>query len=118
VSKSVLIIEDEVLVSSYFKKAFERRGFTVVSEIRVGELIRNVEPSKVDLIVCDIKLAGDWDGIATVRFFLEKKEVPVIFVSAFANYHDNSFMKNKNVKFVTKPVRAEKIVDLAQQILR
>lgn len=117
-AKSVVIVEDEVLVSSYFRKAFEKRGYRVVSELRVGELIKNVNPREVDLLVCDIKLAGDWDGIATARAFLEKKEVPVIFVSAFANYHENNLMKSKRVRFITKPIRAEQIVDLADQILR
>jgi len=80
----ILIVEDEVVVAMYIETVLETFGYEVVSIVTNGkDAIDIVHNDKVDMILMDINIEGDIDGIETTRRIKEFSDVPVLYVSAY-----------------------------------
>jgi CheY-like chemotaxis protein len=79
--KRILIVEDEPLTAFDNETMLEELGYTVVAtHDRVKEALATLEREKVDLIMSDVKLAGDRSGIELARI-AKDKGVPVLFAT-------------------------------------
>lgn len=81
--KKILLVEDDPLLSLVEEKLITKLGYQVVGKAQRGEdvldLVSEVEP---DIIIMDVQLAGDLDGIETTEIIRGKHfEIPVIFLS-------------------------------------
>lgn len=84
----VLVIEDEILVARDLLNLLEDWGYTVLDCCKTGaEAIEVFEQQIPDLVLADIQLKGDIDGIEATRRMTEIKPVPIIFISAQADFH-------------------------------
>ncbi|MEO2175337.1 MAG: EAL domain-containing protein [bacterium] len=85
-TKSLLVVEDEVLVARDIKARLTRMGYDVLDTARKGEeAIQKALSLKPDLILMDIHLADDIDGIEAAIQIRKKMTVPVIFCTAYAD---------------------------------
>jgi len=85
-TKSLLVVEDEVLVARDIKARLIRMGYDVLDTARKGEeAIEKALSLKPDLILMDIHLADDIDGIEAAIQIRKKMSVPVIFCTAYAD---------------------------------
>lgn len=83
----VLIAEDEAIVALEIKQLLARNNYNVVAIVRSGEdLIKETEEKKPDLIVSDISLKGDINGIDAAKIIHQSKNIPVIFVTGYGDY--------------------------------
>ncbi len=81
-SKRILLIEDEDITARVYISILEREGFSVVRASSGEEAIRTAELDKsIDLILSDITLDGDIDGVDTAGIILKNNEIPVVFLS-------------------------------------
>lgn len=84
--KNIMIVEDEMIVSKNLEMRLQETGFNVIAAVNSGEqavlLCKNITP---DCILMDIKLSGELDGIQTARLIKEQKDIPVIYLTAFAD---------------------------------
>ena len=65
-SAKILIVEDEAITAMDLKNTLERLDFKVVSTASDGkEAIKKTEKLKPDLILMDIMLKGEIDGVET-----------------------------------------------------
>src|SRR5829696_4536220 len=79
--KRILIVEDEPLTAFDNETMLEELGYTVVAtHDRVKDALATLEREQVDLILSDVKLAGDRSGIDLARIAREKN-VPVLFAT-------------------------------------
>jgi PAS domain S-box-containing protein len=84
--KSVLIVEDEGVVALSIKAALTKMGYTVVGIAVTGsEAIALATEKKPDVILMDIHIKGDIDGIQTTEKLNAVMDVPVIFLTAYAD---------------------------------
>lgn len=84
--KSIWIVEDELIVAEDIKVRLQKSGYIVGGIFRSGEeVIRRIEKHNPDLILMDIKLDGNIDGIETAKFACENHGIPVIFITAYAD---------------------------------
>ena len=82
----VIIVEDEVLVGADLKATMEEMGHKVCSVVRYGEqVLEEVETHKPDLLMMDIRLRGEMDGIQAAALLKEKYDIPILFLTAFAD---------------------------------
>ncbi|MCW5770846.1 MAG: response regulator [Rhodospirillaceae bacterium] len=80
----VLIIEDEPVIALELKAIVESLGHVVVGTAdREKEAIAIADRTRPDLILADIQLRGDDNGIEAVRDILKRQDVPAIFITAF-----------------------------------
>ena len=82
----VLIIEDEALVALDLAKGLERDGYLVAGiadSARSATELFNAGP--VDILLVDVHIIGDKDGIDTARELLRIRQVPLIYLTAFTD---------------------------------
>ena len=82
--KRILIVEDEPLTAFDNETMLVEAGYTVVAtHDRVADAVATMEREKVDLILSDIRLAGERNGIDLARI-AKAKNVPVLFSTGMA----------------------------------
>ena len=82
----ILVVEDEILVARDIQQRLQKMGFEIAGHETHGEnAITTALEVHPDLILMDINLAGDIDGIDAAKSILEEKEIPVIFCTAYSN---------------------------------
>lgn len=64
----ILIVEDDMLIALDLQTTLEDLGYQVTSVVSTGkEGIQELERSDVDLVLMDVRLAGELDGIETAK---------------------------------------------------
>jgi CheY-like chemotaxis protein len=82
--KRILIVEDEPLTAFDNETMLEELGYTVVAtHDRVKDALATMQREKVDLILSDVRLAGDRSGIDLARIAKEQA-IPVLFATGMA----------------------------------
>ncbi|MEQ8473395.1 MAG: response regulator [Marinoscillum sp.] len=82
-SYTILTIEDDLLIAEDLKFKLTQLGYTVVGNARSGEdAIGKVRQFSPELIIADIMIEGDIDGIETVSKVYEFHRCPVIYLTA------------------------------------
>jgi CheY-like chemotaxis protein len=80
--KSVLIVEDDLILNLLYESYFERLGFETEGELvhaeAAVELTKKLDP---DLIVMDIALEGELTGIDAIKQIREFSNAPVIYIT-------------------------------------
>jgi PAS domain S-box-containing protein len=83
---SILIVEDERIVAEDLKETLKNFGYHVVAIAVSGEIaIERVNELRPDLILMDIHLAGKMNGIEAAEEILKHHNIPLIFLTAFAD---------------------------------
>ena len=83
---TVLIVEDELLVAEHLKLLLQSVNYRVQATVSSGEAaIQHIEASQPDLILMDIHLAGDLDGIETADILRSRVSIPIVFLSAYSD---------------------------------
>lgn len=85
--RKIVIVEDAVMVALHIKRSLETVGYEIPASFESGEetlkyLSENELPS---LILMDVSLAGDLDGIKTAEKIKELYNVPVIYLTAISD---------------------------------
>ncbi|MFA8435582.1 MAG: PAS domain S-box protein [Marinifilaceae bacterium] len=81
--KKILIVEDDNLISTIFKMFLKELGYDLLGIVEDGkEAIRQCEELLPDIILMDVHLGGDLDGIQTTEIIKRKFDIPVIFLSS------------------------------------
>jgi len=104
--KSILIVEDEVILSAWLKMQIEDEGYLVCGCITTGEkAIEFVKETKPDVILMDINLVGKIDGIEAAEVINKKSKIPIIFMTGYEEpeIYERA-QKTKPVAYLTKPV--------------
>ncbi|MBE9145636.1 hybrid sensor histidine kinase/response regulator [Planktothrix mougeotii] len=82
----ILIVEDELLIAKGLAKKLEKLEYAVVGIASSSEsALQKVEETQPDVILMDIVIKGDLDGIETAKLIQEKFNIPVIYVTAYAD---------------------------------
>ncbi|OPX64441.1 response regulator [Methanoregula sp. PtaB.Bin085] len=82
----ILIVEDELIVAEDLKMTLVTLGYEVVGISVTGEhAIELAGETRPDVILMDIMLAGELDGIATAGKIRAQYDIPVIYVTAYAD---------------------------------
>jgi diguanylate cyclase (GGDEF)-like protein len=83
---SILIVEDEAIVAQDLKETVMRLGYEVLGIASEGaEAIAKAEALKPQLVVMDVSLQGEIDGIQAARLIQERLYVPVIFLTGHSD---------------------------------
>jgi PAS domain S-box-containing protein len=80
--KKILVVEDEFITATALQSSLEDLGFEVVGTADNGdEAIQAAGEHKPDVILMDIQLIGDMNGIVAAGIIKQKYEIPVIFLT-------------------------------------
>jgi len=83
---NVLVVEDESIVSKDIQHSLKKLGYNVVGAAATGEkAIELVRSEKPDVVLMDIMLKGDMSGIDTAEIVKTEVNIPVIYLTAYAD---------------------------------
>lgn len=83
---SILIVEDENIVALDIEHGLKRLGYKVSAIVNNGkDAIKEATATKPDLILMDIQIQGNMDGIETADQIQKLLNIPVIFLTAYAD---------------------------------
>ncbi len=83
---NILVVEDENILALGLKKKLENLGYAVTGMADSGdETFRQIEANLPDLILMDIVIKGEMDGIETAAKLKKSYSIPVIYLTAYAD---------------------------------
>jgi CheY-like chemotaxis protein len=108
---TVLIVEDEKISSMLLEHLVSQLGCSIVGSVSTGaEAIRLAESAKPDLIIMDVGLKGDMDGIEAANIICQRKPVPVLFLTAYAHEEIAKHQQPPEAfDFLPKPVMIDEL---------
>jgi PAS domain S-box-containing protein len=103
----ILVVEDEAITGMDIRRSLTEMGYSVVAIATTGELaVRKAGELHPDLILMDIMLAGQMNGIEAADQIKKKLRIPVIYLSA---YSDDSYLAKAKLTepfgYILKPFR-------------
>jgi len=86
VAARILIVEDERLIAIDLQRRLTRLGYTVVALAASGmEAVQKVLALHPDVVLMDIRLQGDMDGIEAAQRIHASTAIPVVFMTAYVD---------------------------------
>ena len=84
--KQILVVEDERLVAEDIKMSLQRFGYAVPGIVFSGEeAVKKAEEMNPDLVLMDIVLEGEMDGIEAASAIRSRFDIPVVYLTAYAD---------------------------------
>ncbi|MCD4688811.1 MAG: response regulator [Desulfuromonadaceae bacterium] len=107
----VLLVEDEAITALAMNMALENMGYATCEPVATGrKALEQLALVKPDVILMDINLTGDMDGIETAHRARALGPTPIIFISG---YSSNELMERAQtvdpVAIFVKPVRPQEL---------
>lgn len=83
----ILVVEDDSIISKDIQNTLETLGHDVSGVAVLGEeALEKAAELHPDLVLMDIQLAGDLDGVEAAAHIREELQIPVIFLTAFSEH--------------------------------
>lgn len=106
-SVNILVVEDESIVRKDIERSLMKLGYNVVANADNGErALELAREKKPDLALMDIQIKGDMTGIETAEAIKQEMDIPVIYLTAFAD--ENTLAKAKITEphgYILKPFK-------------
>lgn len=101
----VFIVEDEPLIAADIEMNLEELGYTVTGQAdNAMDAIADIATSKPDIVLLDISIEGDLDGVQVAEKINEKFQIPFIFITSHADKGTIERVKQtKPAGFIVKP---------------
>jgi PAS domain S-box-containing protein len=82
----ILIAEDQKITAKHLKSSLQGLGYEIVGAVSTGsDAIDRAEEAKPDLVLMDIRLQGDLDGIEAAQAIRERHNIPIVYVTAYSD---------------------------------
>lgn len=111
-SLNIHIIEDEPLIAETIKTVLENENHTITGiSLRGKDAIYDIENLKPDLVLVDIVIKGDMDGIEIVNYLKKKLDIPFIYLTSLSDEKTLERVKATNPSgFIVKPFNEHTLV--------
>lgn len=82
----ILVVEDEGVVAIDIEEGLRSQGYDVVGVCQTGEdAMAEADKKRPNLVLMDIRLKGEIDGITAAQYVKENLKIPVVFLTAYAD---------------------------------
>jgi len=116
---SIFIVEDERIVAEDIGETLKKLGYLISGIAVSGEIaLEKIKDNHPDIVLMDIHLAGDMDGIEAAGQIHTLFDIPVIYLTAYA---DNELLERAKVTepygYVLKPFNDREIHSVIEMAL-
>src|SRR3954451_17086153 len=116
---AVLVVDDEPIGLAVVSRLLERDGHRVVTAVSGDEARTKIEDEQPDLVLLDVMLPGETDGLALCRWIRSTSELPVILVTARGEEADRIVGLELGANdYVTKPFSPRELATRVRTVLR
>ncbi len=108
---NILVVDDSALICAWLEKLLPNMGHAVAAAARDGaEAARLAGSLRPDLVLMDVRMPGEMDGLAAGEHIRAALDIPVVYMTA---HTDDAMlgriMASSPLGFVTKPVQAAQL---------
>jgi PAS domain S-box-containing protein len=115
----ILVVEDEGIVAMEIGDRLSHAGFRVIGPVSTGEAaVESALAERPDLVLMDVRLKGDMDGVAAAERIQRQIDLPFVFLTAHAD--DATLARVKPIEphaYVIKPFEARALTVTIQLVL-
>lgn len=110
-SKSILIVEDDITFSVMLKTWLGKKGFEVDTASNIARAHKQLETTKFDLVLSDLRLP-DNDGISLLEWMNKKGiQLPLIIMTGYADIQTAvQAIKSGAKDYISKPVNPDELL--------
>jgi DNA-binding LytR/AlgR family response regulator len=104
-SKKILIVEDELIIASDIEMTLEDLGYTVTKIVdNTTDALKSIQNNKPDLILLDINLEGDTDGVMLAEDINKLYQIPFVYLTSNTDpLTINRVKRTRPAGFIVKP---------------
>lgn len=115
----IFVVEDERIIAIDLQRRLERLGYVVCGSAANGlDALDGIRNNRPDLVLMDIVLPGDMDGIDIAAKLREENGPPVIFLSAYTDAETLSRAKQTNpLGYILKPFKERELATVLEMAL-
>ncbi|HEX6983652.1 MAG TPA: response regulator [Balneolaceae bacterium] len=116
-NKKILIVEDEMIIALLIERMVNDLGYEVIAKVVSGEeAVMAATEYNPDIILMDIRLQGEIDGIEAVSRIRKTRSIPIIYISGNTDkLHQDKIEKSERIDFLSKPIT---LSDLSRSLKR
>ena len=104
----ILVVEDDMIIAAHICLQLTNLGYEITGiETRGEEAVVHANVNTPDIILMDVNLRGNLDGIETAKMIQQKINIPIIYLTA--NTDEASFQRAKETHpyaFIPKPLNS------------
>jgi signal transduction histidine kinase len=108
---AILVVEDERVVADDIEESLKRLGYDVLGTVATAEhCLALAAERRPDLVLMDVRIEGELDGIETARQLRARFDVPVVYLTAFAD--EQTIARAGETEphgYIQKPFRASEL---------
>ena len=101
----ILVVDDEAIITMHLEERLSALGYTISGMAASGEeAVDKARRLRPDIVLMDIVMPGKMNGIEAAKIITEELDIPVVFVTSYAD--DAIIQKAKNVRpygYIVKP---------------
>ncbi len=112
IQASILVVEDERIVARDMERTLTKAGYRVVETAASGKrAIQLAEDTRPDLVLMDVVLAGEMDGIEAARMIRQRREIPIVYLTANGDHTVLEQAKSTEpIAFILKPCEERELL--------
>jgi diguanylate cyclase len=104
-NKKILIVEDESIIAEDIADSLISLGYRITGIVYSGEeALQSAAEERPDLVLMDVNLQGEMDGIAAAEEIRSRFQIPVVYLTAYAD--ENTLRRVNSTKpfgYIVKP---------------
>lgn len=116
----ILIVEDEAIAAENIAGRLQQQGYDVLGIVDTGmAAIEAAKHKQPDLVLMDIMLKGDLDGVSAAKAIYTQYQIPVVYMTAFAD--DKTIERVKDTEpfgYLVKPFKPQELKATVEVALR
>ncbi|MFB6344419.1 MAG: response regulator [bacterium] len=113
---SVMLVEDAGIVARDIDQTVSQAGFDVPWKFSSAEEALDwIKKETPDLILMDIQLSGEMDGIEATHEITENWDIPVVFLTAYSNKETIDQVRETGaIAYLIKPLEKEDLLSIIE----
>ncbi len=108
---NILVVDDEILIGEYLENSLSYMGYNVIGVAHSGkQAIGMAKKYRPDIILMDIVMQGEFDGIEAAEIITDEMDVPIIFITGYEE--DEFIQRAKEVNpygYLLKPFHEQEL---------
>lgn len=115
----ILIVEDELLVALDIKEILQEEGYKeILTTETVEKAIAIIESQAIDLVLIDIRLNQETDGIDLGHYLIKKDTIPFVYLTALSDKMTIDRAKyTRPYGYIVKPFKPEDLITTVYMVL-
>ncbi|MDX1638099.1 MAG: response regulator [Balneolaceae bacterium] len=119
-TKKILIVEDDMIISMVLRRMVEKLGHQIVDSVTTGsEAITKALEFSPDLILMDIQLKDNIDGIEAMSEIRKKIDIPVIYITGNSDLYNQKRAKELGyLEYMIKPIQMDDLKSALERLFQ